>query len=311
VGATFTNDSGETTPRRAAIVVTCFNDGATLDETIVSIGPELADVELVVVDDGSTDDDTLRLLSRLEQDGVRVIRQDNQGPSAAAMTGLGATSAPYVMRLDADDLLEPRAIAALVDALESKPEAAAAWGDFETFGLTTFRVPTAPALDAWLLTYVNCVPGAACLFRRTALVDVGGWQLREGHEDWDLWMSLAERGYPGAYVPRVVFHYRRDEGGRMAASVADGHRPYAELRRRHEALFAERKRNRRRSEAPLALKIAVSLVEALPGVPRLTKIHLCELFTHLFWNGGVRMTAPMAWQAIGLRLRRRRVSRRG
>lgn len=286
---------------RVAIVLTCYNDGATLGEAVASIRQESSDAELVLVDDGSTDPVTLAVLAQLEQEGVDVIHQPNQGPSMAAMAGFRATSASLVMRFDSDDVLAPGAIAALADALDAAPKAAAAWGDFQTFGATTFRVPTAPALDPWLVTYVNCVPGAACLFRRAALAEAGGWQLGNGFEDWDLWMSLAELGYPGAYVPTVIFRYRRDEGGRQMASVAHTAAHYDDLRRRHERLFAMRSENRRRSAAPLALKLMVPVVDALPWVPRLAKIQLCELFTHLFWNGGVRMTVPMVRQAIAVR----------
>jgi glycosyltransferase involved in cell wall biosynthesis len=296
---------------RIAVVVPCYDDGATLGEAIASIEQEAADVELIVVDDGSTDPATVALLARIEGVGVRVIRQANQGPSAAAMTGFRASSAPFVMRFDSDDLVEPGAFGALVDALDRTPEATVAWGDVQTFGLTTFRIPTAPALDPWLVTYVNCVPGAGCLFRRTALDEVGGWQLRDGFEDWDVWMSFAERGYSGVYVPRVTFRYRRDERGRQVESVGHTGAHYDALRRRHEALFAKRSENRRRSEAPLALKVTVALVEALPRVPRLAKIQLDELFTHLFWNGGARMTATMLRQAVALRLRRSYRGRRG
>ena len=64
---------------RAAVVITCFNDGATLEDTIASIKQEpTPNIELVVVDDGSTEDTTNRLLARLHEEGERVIRQDNQ-----------------------------------------------------------------------------------------------------------------------------------------------------------------------------------------------------------------------------------------
>ena len=198
-----TSDSPSHRPR-IAIVVTCHNDGPTLGETIASIRNEPG-VEFVVVDDGSKDPVTLRLLSKCEQDGARVIRQSNQGQAAAAMTGFRATSAPYVMRFDSDDVLEQGVLPALADALDASPEAAAAWGDVQTFGVTSFRIPSVPALDPWLVTYVNCVTGSGNLIRRTALEKAGGWRLEEGFEDWDLWMSLAERGYSGTYVPRVVF----------------------------------------------------------------------------------------------------------
>jgi len=264
-------------------------------------------VELVVVDDGSTEATTLSILAQLERHGIHVIRQPKMGPSAAVMAGLEATSAFYVMRLDADDLLERGALDALVAALDSAPLAAASWGDVQTFGMTTFRVPTAPALDPWLVTYVNCVPGAGCLFRRSALVEAGGWQVRDGFEDWDVWMSLAELGYAGVYLPLVTFHYRRDQLGRQAESVARTSRYYEELRNRHPKLFGMRHENRRRSPAPRTLKIAVRAVDALPGLSRLAKVQLCELFTHLFWNGGLRVTTGMALQAVALRTRRHRL----
>jgi hypothetical protein len=113
-------------------------------------------------------------------------------------------------------------------------------GDMQTFGLTSFRVPAAPALDPWLATYVNCLPGSGCLYRRTAVAAAGGWRLGSGYEDWDLWLTLAELGYPGVYVPRIVFRYRRDDGGLLMSAVGSTAAHYGELRRLHGDLFALR-----------------------------------------------------------------------
>jgi glycosyltransferase involved in cell wall biosynthesis len=260
--------------------------------------------EVVVVDDGSTDPATVELLASLDREGVRVVRQENQGPSAAVMAGVKVTSAPYVLRLDADDLLEAGALGALTEALDASPEAAAAWGDVQTFGSTSFRIPTAPALDPWLITYVNCVPGAGCVFRRQALQDCGGWRIRDGYEDWDVWMSLAERGYAGVYLRRVAFRYRRREERRNQSSAIRMSEHYDELRQLHHELFEARAQNRSRSTAPQSLKVAVERIESLPGVSRLGKVNLCELFTHLLWNGGLRATVPMVVGAFQLRARR-------
>lgn len=290
---------------RAAIVVTCHNDGATLGETIASIRGQGLQVELVVVDDGSSDPATLQLLLDLEQKGIKVVHQANQGQAAAAMAGVRATAAPYVMRFDSDDTLAPGAVAALVEALDRSGEAAAAWGDVETFGLTNFRIPSAPALDPWLVTYTNCITGSGALLRRTALLEVGGWQLATGFEDWDLWMALAERGHFGIYVPRVVFRYRRDRSGQLASWLPDTAKHFAELERRHPRLFAGRTESRRRSAAPRTLKLALAAVDRLPWLPRLTQIQLSELFTRLLWNGGVAVTSKMAAQAVRIRIWRR------
>jgi GT2 family glycosyltransferase len=160
-----------------------------------------------------------------------------------------------------------------------------------------------PSLDPWLLTYTNCVPGTGCLVRRSALIEAGGWQLRDGWEDWDLWLALTERGWKGVYVPRVAFHYRRDEEGRHMESLEEAEPNYADLRRRHERLFTSRDINRRASVAPRAVKLAVPIIEELPGLSRLRRIQLCELVTRLFWSGGLRATTTMASQAAVWRLR--------
>ncbi len=256
---------GTASGARVAVIVTCFNDGATLAQTVATIPDSGSAVELVIVNDGSTDAQTLSVLSDLEREGVHVLHQSNEGQARAAMVGADQTSAPYVMRFDADDLLEPGAVESLADALDHSPKAAAARGDVATTGLTTFRIPGIPALDPWLVTYTNCITGSGCLFRRSALTAVGGWQLREGFEDWDLWMSLADSALEGVYVPRVIFRYRRDEGGQLAAWLGDTAEHYSELRRRHEHLFSGRSQNRRRSPAPRLLKLLVPLTELLPG----------------------------------------------
>jgi hypothetical protein len=219
------------------------------------------------------------------------------------MAGVEATSAPYVMRFDADDLLEPGAADALADALDREAELAAAWGDMQTFGLTDFRVPGVPALDPWLVTYTNCIPGAGVLFRREALVAVSGWELRDGFEDWDLWMKLAECGHRGVHIQRVTFYYRRDQGGRLMSASERTARYFDELRSRHERLFELRHENRRESAAPQVLKLLVPVTDLIPGVPRLLRMNLCELLIRLFWGGGLHATLPMVRQAATVRLR--------
>lgn len=289
---------------RVAVIVPCFNDAATLRDAVDSARRE-PDTELVVIDDGSTDAGCLALLEELKHDRVNVIHQANQGPAAAAMAGLAVTRAPYVMRLDADDVLEPGALAGLAQALDALPQAGVAWGDVQTFGLTTFRIPAPPRLDPWLLTFTNCVPGAGCLLRRSAVLEAGGWQLRDGWEDWDLWLSFAERGWRGVHIPGIAFHYRRDTSGRHAESLVGAETHYEELRDRHAGLFAMRGELRRRSDAPRSIKLTVPLIEAFPGLPRLVRIQLCELVTRLFWGGGARATATMLRQAIAWRLANR------
>ena len=264
---------------RVAVVVPCFNDPA-VPEAVASIRLQ-EPCEIVVVDDGSTDPDGLAALDALRADGVRVVRQDNQGLSAARMTGVRHTTAPFIFALDSDDVLVPGSLARLADALERDPEAAVAYGDVETFGAAeAYFENSEKALDPWWVTYVNTLPGTS-MVRRDALLEAGGWQLNEGgYEDWDLWMAFAECGFRDVYVPGLMFRYRIHPDGRMWAKAMQKHDElYERLRERHPALFAARRENRRRSIAPRRVRRLYPVVERLP-ISKPNQRRLFDLVAH-------------------------------
>jgi glycosyltransferase involved in cell wall biosynthesis len=251
---------------RIAVVIPCFDDGATLRDAIDSARRQDEPVELAVVDDGSTDPATLATLAELSGEGVTVVRQRNAGPGPARMAGVRATAAPYVLPLDADDVLVPDVLGELASALDARPRAAAAWGWFERFGDESTLQRTAPRLDPWQVTYQNDLPATA-LLRRAAIDAVGGWPVVSGYEDWALWMSLAEAGWEGVGLPLLVYRYRR-EGVRLAHRGAARHDEIlAELAALHPRLWAERRRNWRRSKAPPAVRVALPALALLPLRP--------------------------------------------
>ena len=104
-----------------AVLIPCHDDGATLGEAVESALRQDVPVQVIVIDDGSTEPGTLALLRRLAGEGIRVLRQDNRGPAPARMTGLHATDAEYALPLDADDRLPPGALRLLRDALGRQP----------------------------------------------------------------------------------------------------------------------------------------------------------------------------------------------
>ncbi|MBC7895526.1 MAG: glycosyltransferase family 2 protein, partial [Cytophagaceae bacterium] len=111
-----------------SIVIPCFNHARFVGEAIDSaLHQAQASVEVVVVDDGSTDDSAAVAATR---HGVRVIRQVNRGLSAARNVGLAAASGEYVVFLDADDRLLPHAVAAGLQALSTNASAAFAFGAY-------------------------------------------------------------------------------------------------------------------------------------------------------------------------------------
>jgi glycosyltransferase involved in cell wall biosynthesis len=248
---------------RTTVVVPCFNDGSTLAEAVRSIRHHGEGLATVVVNDGSTDDATLDVLSEFEREGVTVIHQTNDGLSAARMAGVRASNTRYVFPLDADDILATGALTHLADALDADQEANFAWGDCHTFGERSRLYLTSPNLDAWVITYCNVMAGSA-LFRRETLLSTGGWRYRDSYEDWDMWMTMAERGFHGVHLPIITIHYRI-HGDRMHARALARHEDIVDdLRTRHPLLFNSRSTTRRRSRATWPMRSLYPLIERAP-----------------------------------------------
>ena len=257
---------------RLAVIIPCFNDGPLLREAVASID-EQEPVEVVVIDDHSTDPETTAILDAMRADGVNVVRHErNRGLSAARNTGVASTTAPFVFPLDADDLAVPGSIGRMADVLEAHPDAAVCFGDFEEYrpnppAFTKLRLVRAvpERLDPYRVAYTNELPPTA-LFRRSVLEEVGGWENPHpdiaGFEDWDLWMKLAERGLDGVHagVGVLVYRYRIDEPRMLSTSRRQYRALYLRLRERHPDLFNSIKKHRRETDLAAHRRILYPIV---------------------------------------------------
>jgi glycosyltransferase involved in cell wall biosynthesis len=249
---------------RIAVLTPCHNDGELLLEGIASI-QEDEPVEIVVVDDASSDPATHDALDRVEAGGARVIRLTEHAKVwTARNTGLREISAPYVFPLDADDVLLPGSLGAMADRLDAHPEAAACFGDYLEFGAVEENRRTVPAtLDPFRIAYQN--EFGAPLLRRSALEEIGGWDPGDiadfGYEDWHVWMALAERGWAGVHAGDRVTYKRRLHGTRRLQLDRRRHlRLYQTLRRLHPRLFEQLRENRRRSPLSPVRKLLYPVV---------------------------------------------------
>jgi len=221
-----------------AVVVPVFNPGALLLETVDSIRRQTHPCEVVLVDDGSTDAETLEVLASLDAAGVEVIRQENSGPGAARNAGIRSTQATYILPVDADDLIEPVYVQQAIDVLERRPEVGVVYCRADRFGdadgpwdLPSFS-PAAMAVDN--------VVFATAVFRRADWELIGGYDetLRRGGEDWDFWLSLIELGRQVVQLQDVLFHYRI-HGAPRNFQRRDLAGLYAEVFRKHEQFFID------------------------------------------------------------------------
>jgi glycosyltransferase involved in cell wall biosynthesis len=247
---------------RIAVIIPCHGEGPLVLDAVRSVR-EAEPVELVVVDDASPDDATRRALAELERDGVQVLRLTaNQGVGNARMAALATTEAPYVYPLDADDLALPGVLGRMADALDADPGAAACVGDIEEFGDHELVRAIPHRLDPYRVALTNEYPITG-LYRRSALEAVGGWRPfyeRQGYEDWNVWMGLAERGDRIVHVGGPGYR-RRLHGQRLNQQARARHRErYEAMRRAHPDLFGRLGEHRRSSDLSPGRKLLYPLV---------------------------------------------------
>lgn len=217
------------TPKKPtiAVVLPCYNHGRYVADAIDSIRAQTHQVDdIVIVDDGSNDPFTIDILPKVAVNGVRLIRQENQGLAAARNTGIRATNTDYFVALDADDRIAPTFVEKLLAPLVKDSTLGYCYSYAQYFG-SADGCWHCPPYNAERLLVEN-MSVATAVVRRAAFNAAGpdpaffpngdiGYQrdMVFGFEDWDFWLALLSAGYQGHLVPEPLFHYRKHAGGSM------------------------------------------------------------------------------------------------
>lgn len=209
---------------RVTVLMPVRDGGRFLEPAVESIlAQTLEDLELLVVDDGSTDG-TPEVLSRVHDPRLRVLRRPAEGMAAALNVGLRSTQSPYVARMDADDLCEPTRLERQVAFLDRHPEVVVVGSRYRSMDVDgrPGRVTALMVHDVDLrrdlhLGYSPFAHGAVTM-RRDRVLAVGGydgtWWPAEDH---DLWRRLDGRF---ANLPDVLYHYREHSSTSSLTSQA-------------------------------------------------------------------------------------------
>lgn len=182
---------------KVSIVVPVYNCERYLVEAITSLLEQTyTDVEIIVVDDGSTD--SSHEIAAGFPDRVQVIRQTNQGQSVALKNGWAAASGSILAYLSADDRLLPKAVELSVDALLTHAGTVLVYPDFYILsaqGETTGLVTPPDYSEIELYAQLHCLPGPGAFFLRAAYERVGPWRadLRQ-MPDLEFFFRLASLG---------------------------------------------------------------------------------------------------------------------
>jgi glycosyltransferase involved in cell wall biosynthesis len=205
-----------------SVIIPAFNAAATIDETLHSVRAQsFRDLDIVVVDDGSTDDTATHVLRHRQDDPrVRLVRQSNGGVARARNLGIDQALGELIAPVDADDLWHPRKIERQMQALQLGGDRVGlvyCWyavideesriidhgGEDRDEGDVIGRMCTGNLVGN----------GSAALMRKQAVIDAGGYdpdlrdQNAQGCEDWKLYFRIAERHH-FAVVPAYLVGYR-------------------------------------------------------------------------------------------------------
>lgn len=197
------------------IVVTTYKHAHFLGKALDSIKAQTVPVgEIIVVDDGSTDDPA----SVTEGfKSVRLIRQANQGLSAARNAGLKAANGAFIGFLDADDWLLPETVETNLRQFAANAECGFVYGAYQLVdaeGAVTLRPPLRqPGPDAYADFLTSNLVGmhGTVLYSREKLLEAGGFDSAlRAVEDWDVYLKLTQK-YPTAAQDKVLAAYRRHD----------------------------------------------------------------------------------------------------
>jgi glycosyltransferase involved in cell wall biosynthesis len=204
-----------------SIVIPCYNHGEYLQEALDSINIDNINypVEIIIVDDGSSDHATIQKLESLKQLNYTIIHQENGGPGKARNTGINIAVGKFILPLDADNKIKPNYINKAVPILE-KNQADIVYAVPEFFGDTSnkkrqFKVR--PFDDLGLVTG-NCADACA-IFRKEVWIKNGGYDEAMpyfGFEDWEFWINASKNNFTFHFIKEKLFFYRIDNNSMIS-----------------------------------------------------------------------------------------------
>ena len=195
-----------------SVVMPCFNQGVYIKDALESL--EKCDknlFEIIIVNDGSTDELTNSYLKQLSDQGTFVLFQENMGLAQARNNGIKKANGKYILPLDSDNKIRPDYLTASIEVFEKYSNVAVVYGNANYFGSKEGLLkPGKFNLQRLMLrNYID----ACAVIRKSVIEEVGYYDSMKfmGLEDWDLWLRIAFAGYWFYYVDEVLFDYRVSE----------------------------------------------------------------------------------------------------
>lgn len=196
------------TKNKVSVIIPCYNDGKCLPEAVLSVEKCNKDLyEIIVIDDGSTDQETDKALDLIEKKGHRVFHIKHAGQSAARNFGVKKAKYSYILFLDADNKIIPEYIERGIKMLDKNPEVGIIYGNRREFGLRE-RVAEQEDFDISKMIFENYIDTCA-IIRKKVWQDCKGFDKKMFMlEDWEFWINAYKHGWKFKRIPKTMFYYR-------------------------------------------------------------------------------------------------------
>jgi len=230
-----------------SVITPCYNAGKFLRDAVDSVRAITnTPYELIVVDDGSTDAETLAYLDELRASGAMVLDQRNSGPASARNTGVRSSSGEFLLFLDSDNMIKPEFLVEALAAMRSNTEVGVVYARPVFFGIQEEepRFEVLPfSMDRLL---VGNFIDMCSVVRRRAWESVGGLdedRRLTGREDWEFWIRVARAGWRFHLVDKELFHYRVRENSLTTAAQGENNEQIVDYvsAKHHDIIFSRYK----------------------------------------------------------------------
>lgn len=193
---------------KLSVIIATYNDAFLLGDALCSLEQmQNREYEIIIVNDGSNDERSLKKLKELASKGYKIINKQNGGASSARNLGIKECSGEYILILDADDIIIPGYIEEAVSILESSPETGVVYCSPRYAG-DVHRYETMPEFSIERLISRNFIC-ATSVFRKQAWEQAGGYdEALKGFDDWELWIHMAANGWKFHHINKYYFEYR-------------------------------------------------------------------------------------------------------
>lgn len=205
-----------------SVIIPIYNYGQQFEKTLQSVfKSNYKNIEIIIVNDGSTDEYVLKKLESLEHNqSVRIINIENGGPSKARNIGIKNSNGNLILPLDADDQIDPEYISSCVTILKNNPKISPVYCDTNHVG----EIIGLEKRPEWSLErlkqgpfIVNC-----SMFHKKAFEECDGYDENlKGWEDYDLWIRMGLKGYIGRRIPKGLFTYFHHEKDGTVSTLAN------------------------------------------------------------------------------------------